>query len=697
MTFTEMAATYRRIGKSKKVTFIFCADHGVAEMNVSAYPKSTTASMVKNYLIAQGGAANAFANFVRSELAVVDVGVDADISNLPGLIDRKIARGTKNFTKGAAMTRTQAKQSIKIGKDLANKAIQAGCNCFFVGEMGISNTTSAAAITSAFLKINPRKVTGRGSNISDERLKNKLKVVRQALQVNNPNPDDAIDVLAKVGGFEFGAMAGVILAATKKKCVVILDGFNSTAAALIADAIDSDVTKNLIASHVGREIGHSLALNFLHLHPIFKLDLALGEAVGSSIAAKVLDSAVYVNVCDPEDDYNGELDDFKDDEEDSMEILSHLLEKVGVPEAANFDNFEDIENYFEETFGEALQIEEVDVDFQLSNESRLESFESPFSAQDFNIPRSYPMMIRVMGGQNDEPVAATDKTFNFYLQTMPKLHAKAMNACRERLDNLTKPQGSLGLLEEIAIQFAGITNEELPANKLRHAALAFTGMENTPKFPHDSYTATKPGQRRNVSMDFSMTVRTFAAKLFMGVVDENADPTVAFNFGRNLAEEISFSIPIIGLTELGDWQLDNLDENFANALLDDGGELKVPPEEFLNHVPKKYRNLTSAIIGAMVAAAHNSTLIVIDCGTIEIIARYLEKLCPEIRPFLLYATKLINFHFMPCVRIGFDGEVACIGMEIVEAALTALNEMKTFAEADVEVAVDGNGAGLQTK
>ena len=587
------------------------------------------------------------------------------------------------------MTRTQAKQSIKIGKDLANQAIKAGCNCFLIGEMGISNTTSAAAITSTFLQIHPRKVTGRGSNISDERLKNKLKVVKQALEVNKPNPDDAIDVLAKVGGFEFGAMAGVILAAAKKNCVVILDGFNTTAAALIADAINPKVCNHLIASHVGREVGHRKALNFLHLFPMFKLDLALGEAIGSSIAAKVLDSIVYTWVCDPEDDFDGDLSDFKENEIDSTEIISDLLEKVGLPDAAQFESFDDIENYFEEQFGENLQIEEVDVDFQLSTESRLESFESPFSAQDFNIPRSYPMMVRIMGGENDDPVAATDRTFNFYLQTMPKLHYKAMDACKEYLNSLTKPKNSLGLLEDIAMQLAGITNENIPANNLRHAALAFTGMENKPNFPCDTFTLPIKGQRRNVSMEYSMTARTFGAKLFMGVVDSKQDPTVAFSFGRNLAEEITFSMPILALTALGDWQFDGLDEKFSAKLLTNDGDLKVPPEEFLNHVPKKYRCLTSALIGAMVAAAHNSTLIVLDCGIVEIIARYLEIICPEIKPFILYATKLLNFDFNFGRKIGFDGEVACMGMEIVEAALTALNEMKTFAETDVEVAIDG--------
>ena len=125
MTFTDMAALYRSIGQTKKCTFIFCADHGVAKMDVSAYPQKTTASMVKNYLVDKGGAANAFAKFANSELVVVDVGVDADISNLPDIVDRKIAYGTKNIAEGSAMTRAQARKSIKIGKELTEKAIKA--------------------------------------------------------------------------------------------------------------------------------------------------------------------------------------------------------------------------------------------------------------------------------------------------------------------------------------------------------------------------------------------------------------------------------------------------------------------------------------------------------------------------------------------------------------------------------------------
>lgn len=685
MTFTDMAARYRSIGRPKKCTFIFCADHGVAKMNVSAYPQKTTASMVKNYLVDRGGAANAFAKFTNSELVVVDVGVDADISNLPDLVDRKIARGTKNIAEGPAMTRLQARKSIKIGKDLTEKAIKKGYNCFLIGEMGIANTTVASAITAAILYSTPRKVTGRGSNISDKKFKNKLKVVRQALKVNDPNPEDGIDVLAKVGGFEFGAMAGVIIAAARHDCIVILDGFNSTAAALIADAIEPGVCENLIASNISREVGHLAALQYLELPPMFNLNIALGEAIGSSIASRILDRIVYVYVCGPDADFDGNLDDFR--EEDEGEMISRLLEKMDIGNIDRFEQIEDFEEYLSSQFGD-IKVEEVELDFQISDDQRLESFEPPFSVSTFNVPRSYPMLVRSMKNDGEEVIKATDKTFDFYLKTMPKLHFNAMDKCRERFNNLTKPRESLGLLEDIAIQIAGITNENLPTNNLRHAALAFTNSENTPSEEEKVYRPQKKGTRRNVSMDFSMTARTFAMKIFMGIVDPKADPTVAFNFGRNLAEEISFSIPIIALTELSDWNFDKLDEKFSKALLKKNGDLKVPPEDLLNSVPKKFRCLTSAIIGAIIAAAHNSTLIVIDCGAVEIIARYLEAMCPEIRPFLLYTTKLINYNFAPGMRLGFDGEISCIGVEIAEAALSALNDMKTFSETKVDKAID---------
>ena len=168
---------YNRYGAIKPCTIICCADHGVAEENVSAYSQATTAQMVRNYLDSKGAAANAFANFAKCSHLVVDVGVNEDLSNLEGLIIRKIALGTQNMTKGAAMSLAQAEESINIGLEIAHTLYKSGYNCFLPGEMGIGNTTSSAAITSMLLNVAPEMVTGRGTNISDERLAHKIEVV----------------------------------------------------------------------------------------------------------------------------------------------------------------------------------------------------------------------------------------------------------------------------------------------------------------------------------------------------------------------------------------------------------------------------------------------------------------------------------------------------------------------------------------
>ena len=671
MTFTHAAELYRSVGKSKKCTFIFCADHGVAKENVSAYPQAVTVDMIKNYLAEGGAAANVFAKFAYSELYVVDVGVAADVSNLPGLVDRKISRGTKNIAEGNAMTLDQAMQSVRIGKKLAEEAIAAGCNCFLLGEMGIANTTSASAMTAAYLNLPPEEVTGRGSNIDDEKFFRKIEIVRRALEVNQPDPKKLLDVLMKVGGYEFGAMAGVIIAAYHHGCVVMLDGFNTAVAALVAEELLPQSVGCLIASHVGREIGHKKILDFLNLEPIFNLDLALGEAVGSSIAARILDNLIYIFVCGPDADYDGEIV-----EEDTA--LENFKRQLGLDGVDGLDSIEDVQEFL----GDEIQIEEIPLDFHVS-EHRMESVEIPFSTQTLNIPRTYPMNVRIMGENEEELIAATDRTFNFYLQTMPRLHDRPMKNCRDLLDNLTKPKRSLGYLEEIAVQVAGISNEDCPTNKLRHAALAFTNFENCSSLVDPDYDRNAPNVRRDLSTDFSATTRTFGMKIFFAAVDPEENLNVAFNFGRNLAEEITFDTPILAVTDLSNLLDEKLGEKFSAELLTEEGELKFPPEEFLRRVPKKYQCMTSAIIGALVAAAHNSTLIVIDTGAIEIITRYLEKICPEIRPFILHAAQLIVYKNSDGTPIGFDGEAACIGVEIVEAALSALNEMKTFDEAGV--------------
>ncbi len=278
--------------KPKKCTIICCADHGVAEMQVSAYPPETTAQMTANYLLAKGAVANALANFAKSDLFVADLGIKAPLPPLPALIDRKIAHGTKNSAKGAAMTREEAMRALACGIRLAEEKIAQDYRCFLPGEMGISNTTASAAIATCLCGLTPEKATGRGTNISDARLKTKIEVVRQILAVNRPAASDGIDVLQKVGGFELGCIAGLILGAARRGAIVILDGFNTGAAALIAQALAPAATGYLLPSHLAAEPAHAAILEKLGLTPYMDMRFRLGEATGSSLVADFLDAAI---------------------------------------------------------------------------------------------------------------------------------------------------------------------------------------------------------------------------------------------------------------------------------------------------------------------------------------------------------------------------------------------------------------------
>ncbi len=281
----------------KKCTIVVCADHGVAEMGVSAYPVETTVQMTRNYLVAKGAVANALSNFSGAHMIVVDMGIATSMEDLPGLIDRKIGYGTKNMAKGPAMTREQAIEALTTGIELVNEYTKQGYQCFLPGEMGIANTTASAAIVATFGNLTPEQATGRGTNISDERLKVKIDVVRQALKVNKPNAADGIDVLAKVGGFELGCIAGIMIGAAANNCVVMLDGFNTGVAALIANSICPLVRHYLIGSHLSAEPAHKKMLELLGLKPYINMNFRLGEATGSSIAINFLDVAIktYTN------------------------------------------------------------------------------------------------------------------------------------------------------------------------------------------------------------------------------------------------------------------------------------------------------------------------------------------------------------------------------------------------------------------
>jgi len=271
---------------------IASADHGVARQGISAYPVETTMHMTANYLVSKGGSANAFANYCGADMVVADLGVAGDLSNVPGLWHRKIAYGTEDFTQGPAMTREQAIQAIETGIEIVNDRAAHGYTCFSLGEMGIGNTTASAAIVAAFTGLSPETVTGRGTGISDSRMIVKINAVGRALAVNKPNPADGIDVLSKIGGFEIGALAGVVLGCAANRRAVIIDGLNTTAAALIANAIQPISKNYILASHLSGEPAHIIALRFLGLEACVDVGVRLGEAIGASVVVEMLKMAV---------------------------------------------------------------------------------------------------------------------------------------------------------------------------------------------------------------------------------------------------------------------------------------------------------------------------------------------------------------------------------------------------------------------
>ena len=271
---------------------VACADHGVARNSISAYPIETTRQMTASYLLSKGASANAFANYSGSDMVVADVGVAGDLSFVEGLWHRKIAFGTSDFTQGPAMTRLQAIQAVETGMEIVNAKVRQGVRCFSLGEMGIGNTTASALIVSVFTGLSPSVVTGRGTGISDDKLKVKTEMVRRALEMNMPCREDGLDVLTKVGGFEIGALAGVVLGAAANRCAVVLDGLNTTAAAMIADAIHPLARKYMFASHLSGEPAHINALEHLGLAPCIDMGIRLGEAIGASVVVEMLKLSV---------------------------------------------------------------------------------------------------------------------------------------------------------------------------------------------------------------------------------------------------------------------------------------------------------------------------------------------------------------------------------------------------------------------
>ncbi|WP_288848522.1 nicotinate-nucleotide--dimethylbenzimidazole phosphoribosyltransferase [Mitsuokella jalaludinii] len=578
----------------RKAVVICCADHGVAAEGVSAYPQETTLEMVRNYTVRQGGAANAFAAYAGAHLLIDDMGIAADTGDLPGLFLTRIASGTRNMAEGPAMTREQATDSIKVGLLIAKSLAEQGFDWFLPGEMGIANTTASAAITAVCCQESPEDVTGRGTNISDARLQKKVEVVRRALQVNRPDPDDAIDILAKVGGFEFGCMAGLILGAALHRKLVILDGANCGAAALLAQKLAPASIACTMASHFGSEKSHHFMLESLGLQPILHLDLRLGEAIGSSIASNILEGMI--------------------------------------------------------ASWQALRREESGTDSLASDHCEM----------------------------REEEVKLTDKTFDFYLTTMPTPDREAMESCKLRIDNLTKPVDSLGCLEQIAAELAGCSGNERPdIETSRMAMICFTAQDSVPPAMEDAMAAQA-----------GLT----GARLAIAQLAPGKSTAAAFDFGREEGERYAVMNEVIALAAIdGEGEpCGAMNRALREALLTESGALRFKGDNFLGHVSPRYQGIVSSLLGAMIAAAHNGAMIVLDSEAVQIVARYAARIAPELRSCLLPVEP-------PLTSIGaqLPGLAAACGLQIIRASLFMLNEMKTFNETNVSTASDGPGAKRQ--
>ncbi len=273
---------------NRRACLVFAGDHGIARQGVSAYPQEVTQQMVLNFL-GGGAAVNVLARQMGARLVVVDAGVVGDLAPAPGLVIGKVARGTADLSQAAAMTAAEAEAAFALGADVMQVQIAEGLDILAVGEMGIGNTTSASAIVAAITGRPAAEVTGRGTGLDDAGRLRKVALVEQALALHAPC---AVETLRKVGGFEIGAMAGAMTAAAAARIPVVIDGFISTAAALIAVQQNEGVRDYLVASHRSVEPGHRAALEWLGLEPLLDLDLRLGEGTGALLAMPVIEAAM---------------------------------------------------------------------------------------------------------------------------------------------------------------------------------------------------------------------------------------------------------------------------------------------------------------------------------------------------------------------------------------------------------------------
>ena len=276
-----------------KAIITMAADHGVAAEGISLYPQEVTRQMVLNFL-GGGAGINVLARHVGARVVVVDMGVMGGVEPHCGLLCKMIDFGTRNIARGPAMSRQQALDAIEAGIEVLESEIAKGLDIVGTGDMGIGNTTASSAVCAVMTGKPVIEVTGRGTGLGDEQLDHKVAVIQKALQVNQPNPDDPLDVLAKVGGFEIGGLAGVMLGAAANRIPVVIDGFICGAAALIAAGLSPTAREYLIAAHLSVEAGHRVTLEHLGLTALLNLKMRLGEGTGAALAISIAEAATKV-------------------------------------------------------------------------------------------------------------------------------------------------------------------------------------------------------------------------------------------------------------------------------------------------------------------------------------------------------------------------------------------------------------------
>ncbi|MCG1011803.1 nicotinate-nucleotide--dimethylbenzimidazole phosphoribosyltransferase [Tepidanaerobacter sp. GT38] len=277
----------------KKAAILMAGDHGIVKEGVAPYPQEVTAQMVLNFV--NGGAAmSVLTRHENAKLYVVDIGVATDLPDVPNIIKRKVAYGTKNMAEGPAMTEEEAIRAIEVGIEITEEAISEGAGLIAIGEMGIGNTSPSTAIIATYSGLPVKEVVGRGTGVDDEGLKKKIAAIEKALEVNKPDPAKPIEVLAKVGGLEIAGLTGVILACAANRVPVLIDGFISGAAAVIASEIAPLAKNYMLGSHLSEEPGHKVMLEYLKIKPMLIMNMRLGEGTGAALAMNLVDASLKI-------------------------------------------------------------------------------------------------------------------------------------------------------------------------------------------------------------------------------------------------------------------------------------------------------------------------------------------------------------------------------------------------------------------